>query len=316
MSGSRCRLGEYSRGEMTASQRKESKQLHRAAVFLCIYLFCLASYNKRGEQGQRDSPRLTSNVKMIDVTFPSAALKRDMQYRAVLPAKLNANRKLQVVYLLHGGGGGFRDWSNYSDVARLAERGLILVMPEGNSSYFANAAERPQDHYEDYIVNDLISDVEHKFPASVGRSNRAIVGVSMGGFGAINLALHHPELFTFAGGLSAALDVPSRPFSIRRLEQWRRHRAIFGPWDGQAQKNNDPFVLVQSAEPTKAPYLFLTCGEQEGLLAVNRKFAALLEKRHFQYEFHTAPGDHNWIQWDERLPGLFQSLTEHFQVAK
>lgn len=189
-------------------------------------------------------------------------------------------------------------------------------MPEGQSSYFTNAAERPEDRYEDYIVKDLISDVENKFPAAAGRANRAIAGVSMGGFGAIKLGLRHQELFAFAAGLSAALDVPSRPFSTKRPDQWRRHRAIFGPWSGQAQKDNDPFVLAQSAEPARAPYLFLTCGEQEGLLAVNRKFAALLEQRHFLYEFHSAPGDHNWTQWNERLPSLSQSLSEHFQRAK
>jgi S-formylglutathione hydrolase FrmB len=210
-------------------------------VFCCAALLFLTACNKKGEQAQHDAPRLTPKVTMSDVTLHSVALNRDMPYRVVLPASIVAGQKLPVVYLLHGGGGGFRDWSNYSDVSRLAERGVILVMPEGYSSYFTNAAGRPQDRYEDYIVNDLIADVETRFPAATRRANRAIVGVSMGGFGAINLALHHPELFAFAGGISAALDVPSRPFSIKRLEQWRRHRAIFGPWDGQVQKNNDPF---------------------------------------------------------------------------
>ena len=67
-------------------------------------------------------------------------------------------------------------------------------MPEGGSSYYTNAVDPPQDRYEDYIVKDLICDVERKFPVAAGRSNRAIVGVSMGGFGAVNLALRHPEL--------------------------------------------------------------------------------------------------------------------------
>ena len=301
---------------MVASRKNNFMQMHRAVMCLCISLLCLASCSKRADEAQKDSPRLTPNVTMIDVTFHSAALKRDMQYRVVLPAKLNANVKLPVVYLLHGGGGGFRDWSNDSDVARMAEQGLLLVMPEGHSSYLTNAAGRPEDRYEDYIVKDLISEVENKFQAARGRSNRAIAGVSMGGFGAVKLALRHPELFAFAGGLSAALDVPSRPFSIKRVDQWRRHRAIFGPWNGQTQEDNDPFVLAQSAETARTPYLFLTCGEQEGLLAVNRRFAALLQQRHFRYEFHTAPGDHNWTQWNARLPSLFQSLSEHFQPLK
>ena len=248
---------------------------------------------------------------MRDVRFYSKALQRDMPYRVVMPSSIESEKKLKTVYLLHGGGGGYRDWTNYSDVAKYAEQGLILVMPEGNSSYYANAVERPKDRYEDYIVKDLIEDVESKFPAANQREDRAIVGVSMGGFGAVNLALHHPELFAFAGGISAALDVASRPFSIKRLEQWRRFRAIFGPWDGPAQKANDPFMVARSADPKNTPYLFLTCGEQEGLLGPNRQFASLLEKRHFGYEFYTIAGDHNWKQWDEWLPKLFESLERH-----
>jgi S-formylglutathione hydrolase FrmB len=248
---------------------------------------------------------------MRDVAFHSVALNRDMQYRVVLPASMARWPKLPVVYLLHGGGGNFRDWSNYSDVARFAERGLILVMPEGNDSYFVNAAERPQDRYEDYIVNDLIADVESRFPVAAGRATRAVVGVSMGGYGAVKLALSHPELFAFAGGISPAVDVPSRPFSIKRIGQWRYHKSIFGPWGSPARRSGDPFVLARTAEPAKTPYLFLTCGEQEGLLPANRSFAALLERRHFRYEFHVVPGGHNWNQWDGRLPSVFQCLFEH-----
>jgi uncharacterized repeat protein (TIGR03803 family) len=172
---------------------------------------------------------------MRDVTFHSAALNRNMQYRVLLPARIPAGAKLPIVYLLHGGGGSFRDWSNYSDAARFAERGLILVMPEGNDSYFVNAVERPQDRYEDYIVNDLITDVESRFPVAPGRATRAIAGVSMGGYGAVKLALSHPDLFAFVGGLSPAVDVPSRPFSIMRIQQRRHHRSIFGPWGSHTQ---------------------------------------------------------------------------------
>ncbi len=82
----------------------------------------------------------------------------------------------------------------------------------GYESY-RNSAERPEGRCEDYIENDLMADVETRFRAASGRQNRAIVGVSMGGFGAVQLALRHPELFAFASGLSSAIDVPRRPFS-------------------------------------------------------------------------------------------------------
>jgi putative tributyrin esterase len=185
-------------------------------------------------------------------------------------------------------------------------------MPEGDSSYYVNSAQQPRDRFEDYIVIDLLRNVESKFPVSSDPAKRAIVGVSMGGYGAVTLASKHPGLFAFAGGLSAALDVPSRPFSIKRLEQWRRHRSIFGEWGSQAQRSNDPLLLVRRATPDATPYLFLTCGEPEGLLSVNRQFATLLAEGHFRYEFHSVPGGHDWKQWSLWLPSLSESLSQHF----
>lgn len=258
-----------------------------------------------------DHPRLSANVTMRDVTFHSTALNRDMQYRVFLPSDIPPGQKLSVVYLLHGGGGNFRDWSNYSDGAQFAAPGLILVMPEGESSYYVNSAEHSQDRYEDYITKDVISDVEARFPVAGDRAHRAIAGVSMGGYGAINIALKHPELFVFAGGLSPALDVPSRPFSWKRFSQSRQFESIFGPWKSKARRANDPFVEIRSVDPTGTPFLFMTCGEQESFLSPSRQFAAILEKRHFAYEFHTGPGSHDWNQWDRWVPVLFQSLEQH-----
>lgn len=231
-----------------------------------------------------------------------------------MPSQLPSGKKLQVVYLLHGGGGGFRDWSKYSDVAGFAALGLVLVMPEGGSSYYANAVDPPQDRYEDYIVQDLIADVESRLPVMKGASNRAIVGVSMGGFGAINLALRHPDAFAFAGGLSSAIDVPRRAFSIKRLHQSLHYKSIFGSNGSQRRRANDPFVLATEVTPERTPYLFLTCGEQEGLLPSNREFARLLGQHHFRYEFHTLRGGHDWNQWNGWLPTLFRSLSEHMAV--
>jgi S-formylglutathione hydrolase FrmB len=280
-------------------------------ALLLLAALGISSCSRHEQLSPPDHPRLTSDVKMVDVTFHSAALNRDMPYRAIVPANIPLSQKLPVIYLLHGGGGGFRDWSNYSDVAGYAERGLILVMPEGNSSYYTNSVDHPQDRYEDYIVHDLVADVESRFPAASGRAHRAIAGLSMGGFGAVVLALKHPDLFVFAGGLSSALDVPSRPFSIKRVGQYRQHSSIFGSWGSQSRRASDPFILVSSTDPAQAPYLFLTCGDQEGLLPANRRFATLLQARHFRYEFHPVAGGHDWNQWNRNVPALMKSLMGH-----
>jgi len=282
---------------------------HSSSLLIAVVLLLSVGCRKNDTTPKADHPRLTPNVAILDVTFHSASLNREMPYRVILPVSVKQGERLPVVYLLHGGGGGFRDWSNDSDVARFAEAGLILVMPEGASSYYTNAVDPPQDRYEDYIVQDLIADVESRLPVETGRPNRAIVGVSMGGFGAVKLALRHPEVFIFVGGISSAIDVPRRPFTIKRLSQSRHYGAIFGAAGSQTRRDNDPFVLARTADPAVLPYFFLTCGEQEGLLPANREFADLLARRHFRFDFHTAPGNHDWNQWNAWLPTLFQSLS-------
>ncbi len=67
-----------------------------------------------------------------------------------------------------------------------------------------------------YLVHDVLSDAKSRFPVLPGRESRAVVGVSMGGFAAAKLSLTRPDLFSFAGAISPAVDVPSRQFSLRR----------------------------------------------------------------------------------------------------
>jgi len=284
------------------------------STLLALGLVALSLAGCRAPQvPQADHPRLVPGVTVQDVTFFSTALQRPMPYRVFLPAKLVPGQKLPVVYLLHGGNGCFRDWSNRSDVAQYAARGLILVMVQGDFSYYQNAALKPEDKYEDYLVNDLIADVEARFPAAKGRESRAIIGISMGGFAVAKLALSRPELFSFVGALSPSIDVCNRRF---HLMQWWRLTRIFGPVGSKTRTMSDPFLLMQSANPAVTPYIYLTAGEHEPLLEPNRRFAARLRERHFEYEFHTKPGGHDWGEWDSQIPGCFESLFQHLPVSR
>jgi S-formylglutathione hydrolase FrmB len=259
---------------------------------------------------------MAPGVAMQDATFYSVALQQQMPYRVFLPSKVLPGKKLSVVYLLHGGNGGFRDWSNDSDVAPYAARGLILVMPEGAFSYYQNAALKPKDKYEDYLTHDLIADVESRFPVGRDREHRAIIGISMGGFATIKLALSRPALFAFVGAISPAIDVCERRFNLKRTDDWWRLRTIFGTVGSEIRLNSDPFILVQSANPAQTPYLYLTAGEREGLLAPNQRFAARLNQRGFFYEFHTKPGSHDWGAWDSQIPGCLESLLRHLPATQ
>jgi S-formylglutathione hydrolase FrmB len=77
----------------------------------------------------------------------------------------------------------------------------------------------------------------------------------MGGIGAVTLALKHPDLFVFAGGISSAIDVPTRAFSLKRMGQYRAHAAIFGSWGSEHRRQNDLFVLARAADSRAASYL-------------------------------------------------------------
>ena len=215
---------------------------------------------------------------MRDVTFYSNALGKEMPYRVFLPASRQPGQSFPVVYLLHGNGGGFRDWSNDANVATYASAGMILVMPEGKSSYYLNAVGHPQDKYEDYLTHDLIQDVEGRFSALKGREHRAIIGVSMGGFAALKLALSRPDLYVFAGAISPPVDVPQRRFTWKRAGQWLEFKAIFGPMDSQERKARDPFALVASADPNATPYIFLSSGLQEPLREPIERFESQLKR--------------------------------------
>ena len=286
----------------------------RAILFIVISSTLFLTACRRTTELTPDHPQFAVSVKMEDVSFHSSGLGRDMPYRVFLPATLHTGQKLPVIYLLHGGGGGFRDWSNYSDIAKVAQRNVILVMPEGDSSYFMNEAEAKQDRYEDYVTRDLLQDVENRFPASTDRKDRAIVGVSMGGFAAIKYALTRPDLFAFAGAISPAIDVPSRHFSWKHIDQWQRFLRIFGPVGSKDRLSRDPFVLILNASAQRTPYIYLTAGEQEPLLEPIQRFATSLREHNFAYEFHTQPGGHDWGEWNRQIPGCFASLFQHLLI--
>ncbi len=264
-----------------------------------------------------DHPRLVPGVPMQDVTFFSTALNRRTTYRVFLPTTLSPGQKFPVVYLIHGQGDNFTSWSNNTDVAHYVapqdSRGLILVMPDCASSYCMNSATPSQDKYEDFLIHDLITDVETRFPASSNRENRAIIGISMGGFAAVKLALSHPDLFVFAGSLSGALDVPSRHFSFRQFGQSLRFRGIFGPSGSKTRASSDPFLLIQTADPQRTPHLYLTVGQNEPLREPNQRFAERARALHFSSEYHTVHGTHTWTTWNSQIPDCFRSLLQYLK---
>jgi S-formylglutathione hydrolase FrmB len=246
---------------------------------------------------------------MEDRSFYSPALEREVTYRVM--AANASPAKVRFLYLLHGNGGSYREWSESSDLATLAGRGFVMVMPEGGTGYFTDSASEPRDRYETFLTKDLIGDVEPRFVKAGVASSRSIAGVSMGGYAAVVLALKHPGMYHMAGALSPPMDVPGRRFSVRRPGQYFAFRGIFGPPGSATRAAKDPKVLARDADAAGVPFIFLSSGETEPLLPVIRAFDALLTARRFAHEFHLQPGGHDWRQWNAQLPALEAALEAH-----
>ena len=73
-------------------------------------------------------------------------------------------------------------------------------------------------------------------------------------------------------------------------------------------------AALKSADPKETPYIYLTAGEREPLLDPDQRFAAQLETHHFDHEFHTQPGGHDWGEWNRQIPGCFESLFHHLHL--
>jgi len=263
---------------------------------------------KRGAAARREA------LTVEDVTFRSASLNRDMPYRIYLPQKYaQSGSRFPVLYLLHGIYGNFKDWDTQSHLRQYAQNlDLIIVMPDGGNNWYVNSATVAQNRYEDYIVNDLIAEVNGRYRTIASRDSRAIAGLSMGGYGSLNLALKHAELFSFAGSLSGALNAPS-DLGPRQLEFQVSLLEAFGPPGSTARNENDVFLRLKQADVSRLPYIYLACGDSDAFSDLNRQFAAQLLAEHAHYEAHDAPGGHDWKFWDksirEMLPVLMRTLN-------
>jgi S-formylglutathione hydrolase FrmB len=245
-----------------------------------------------------------------DATFHSASLDRDVRYRIYLPREYKkTSQRYPVLYLLHGLYGNYQNWDTLTHLAGYAE-GLpwIIVMPDADDSWYTNSASRPQDRFGDYITHDLIAEIDNRYRTIRARHGRAIAGLSMGGYGAIKVALQNPAMFAFAGSLSGALDAP-RDLDAKRADFKGKLMAVFGPPDSQVRKHNDVFRLLENVAPDQLPYFYLACGTSDEFLAINREFVAQLSTHRASYEYHETPGGHTWEYWDAGIQRLLLRLA-------
>lgn len=194
-----------------------------------------------------------------------------------------------VLYLLHGLSDDHTAWTRYTSIERYAAaRGLAVVMPAVDRSFYANEAHGHR--YWDWVSEELPQVVGQFFRVSQAPEDTFVAGLSMGGYGALKLALTHPDRFAAAASLSGALDLVRMQTRADREDLFAR---VYG---GPVGPGDDLFALLEAADGV--PPLHVSCGTEDRLLPDGERFAAAATAKGVDVTTDFRPGDHEWGLWD------------------
>lgn len=305
----------------------------------------------QADDGSRVIAQHVLDSRAVDITIDSAALGQTAGARVLLPRGFSSRtRDWPVLYVLHGGLGSYVDWTESSDVERLTRsKDVLVVMPDaGRLGFYADwwnhgAGNKPG--WETFHLTELRQILERGLGAG---NQRAVAGLSMGGFGAMSYAGRHPELFRAAAAFSGVLDTTHptvAPIFPGPYPTWLMQTflqplgydavALFGDPVAQADiwAGHNPADLVENL---RGIALFVSCGDGQlgpldpagtdpsGLLA-QLEAALLLHNQTFVARAHEldidvtvdfyGPGTHTWPYWERQLHVAFPLLMRAIGAA-
>jgi len=241
-------------------------------------------------------------------SYESTALHRVQTYRFLLPDSAATPKcGYSVLFFLHGFDSDSMGWLNHTRVAQQLSRfGIVSVFPQGDNGWYTNSYDGKQ-RFEDDIMQDFVPHITRKLPIAAPGRAWGIGGMSMGGYGAVKLALKHPETFGTAFSHAGAME---------RMLQGDSHPVFGGPiTDSGFRRSESPIWLVEQIMcrfPIQRPMLYLDCGLSDPLLEVNRRFSDHLKFLGYHHQYHEAVGHHTWPYWNRAfrtvLPALAQSI--------
>ena len=220
------------------------------------------------------------------------------------------NKRFPVVYLLHGYDGWYSNWiirvpelKNYADASQ-----IIIVCPDGaiNSWYFDSPFDKTY-RYETHITTEVVGYIDKNYRTIADKKHRAITGLSMGGHGALFLALRHPNVFGAAGSMSGLVDLKE---SKNRFEISKR----IGDTITHAKDwhNLSVINLIENYKHTKLKILF-DCGDKDIFIDGNRRLHRKMQQLKIPHEYFERPGEHNWDYWRNSIPFQLQYFQHFFQ---
>ncbi len=204
-----------------------------------------------------------------------------------------------VLYLLHGLTDDHTGWQRFTSIERYAdEAGLAVVMPAVHHSFYTD--EVHGHAYWTYVSEELPALVRRLFRVSDQPEDTFAAGLSMGGYGAVKLALSHPDRYAAAASLSGTLDITYMADREDRAAIWDR---AFG---GEIRPENDLFALLTAA--SSVPPLYIGCGTSDGLLDANEQFIAAATGAGVDLTTDLRTGEHEWSLWDAQIADVIAWL--------
>ncbi len=290
--------------------------------------------------------------------FDSAAFGVAKSFRIYLPEGYAASAaRYPVIYLVHGWGVTERSWTEAGGLTAAADvmnLQAIVVMPDGDRGMYVNGranvpyetcmAETPPTrnksegraefcvrtpNYEDYIVNDLITYIDSHYRTVALRAGRAVSGESMGGFGAMNLAFRHRDVFAAVAshsGFVAPLYAGPRPYVKGQAEMLSpqqliaspnltEQREILGTEIGNWHAHSPSDLAERLTNGDLA--IYFDCGTEDefGFLELSLYLHDRLTELGIAHEFQTAPGGHNDGFFSRRIIESLRFHAGHFKRA-
>ena len=235
----------------------------------------------------------------IDVlTVPSNTLQVDKEMRVYLPPGYDASQdRYPVLYLLHGDPGDSQDWlvdTNLQQVLddKIAQKllpPLIVVFPDGNGPVVKDSQylDVPAQKMESYIVNDVRTFIDGKYRTLTASKYRAIGGVSSGAFGALNIAVHHPDLYHVV-----ILHSPyAKPVGQSKAPLIGNNAALM--------KLNSPIEQLPRTASASSLAIYIDAGDQD-FAFITTDYNSLVKAfttNHLNFQSGLISGAHGWGTW-------------------
>ncbi|MBP1961527.1 alpha/beta hydrolase [Paenibacillus aceris] len=213
-------------------------------------------------------------------------------------------KKYPTLYLLHGLSDDHTIWMRRTSIERYAAKlGIAVVMPAVNRSFYTDMAAGPK--YWEFISEELPALARSFFPLAEERELNYVAGLSMGGYGAMKLALTHPDRFAAAASLSGAVDI-----SHRALNFPDDFKLIYGDVTKIQGSGNDLFYLAEQLTLSKGPKpsLYQCCGTEDFLYEDNIRFRNHCRELGLGLTYEEEPGEHEWGYWDNKIQNVLNWL--------